>query len=74
MLVLGDGKKTRFWEDCWLGNRPLCQKFPRLYYLTFSQNILVNTVFVKGLGCLKFRRFLHDETLAMWNNLVELCS
>jgi hypothetical protein len=73
-IVLGDGRKSRFWEDSWLGNLSLCQKYPRLYYLSLSQNILVNTVFTKGMACLKFRRFLREETLSMWNKFLEDCS
>jgi hypothetical protein len=73
--VLEDGRKTRYWEDCWLGDRPLCNKFRRLYYLTSSPNITVNTFFfVNGFGCLKFMRFEREETLSTWNKLVDLCS
>jgi hypothetical protein len=63
-----------FWEDRWLGNLSLCQKYPRLYYLSPSQNILVSTIFTKGMACLKFRRFLREETLSMWNKFIEDCS
>ena len=72
--ILGDGKSTRFWEDCWLGQKPLCQNFPRLYNLTFNHNITVHDVFTKGFGCVKFRRFLREETLQMWVKVMEDCS
>lgn len=47
---------------------------PRLYYLTFSQNITVNKVFTQGFDCIKFRRFLIEETKSMWLTLLNLCS
>ncbi|GKU93956.1 hypothetical protein SLEP1_g7505 [Rubroshorea leprosula] len=38
---LGDGSKTRFWKDVWLGNSPLMVDFPRLFNLTRSKDLLV---------------------------------
>jgi hypothetical protein len=26
--VIGNGQSTRFWLDCWMGNVPLCDRFP----------------------------------------------
>jgi hypothetical protein len=28
---VGNGKETRFQEDLWIGNKPLCTRFARLY-------------------------------------------
>jgi hypothetical protein len=72
--VLGDGRKTIFWEDSWVGHQPLCRSFPRLYNLCFSHFITVHTVFSKGFDMLKFRRFLREETKAMWCKLLDVCS
>lgn len=36
--IVGDGKKTRFWEDWWIGHRSLCQSFPRFHNLSYSDN------------------------------------
>jgi hypothetical protein len=30
-FVLGDGSSIRFWEDTWLGERPLAAQYPLLY-------------------------------------------
>ncbi|KAL4568685.1 hypothetical protein LXL04_024300 [Taraxacum kok-saghyz] len=30
---IGNGEDTRFWEDCWLGDKPLSLRFPRLFVL-----------------------------------------
>jgi len=31
---LGNGRRIRFWEDKWVGNLQLKQKFPRLHFLS----------------------------------------
>ncbi|KAJ9553129.1 hypothetical protein OSB04_017174 [Centaurea solstitialis] len=35
--VVGEGRDTRFWEDVWLGDRPLIEEFPRLRRLESSE-------------------------------------
>ena len=72
--IVGDGHKTRFWEDAWIHNKPLCQLFPRLYKLTFHQNITVAKAFEHDFNCIRFRRCLYGETLDMWNKLLDMCS
>ena len=72
--IVGDGHKTRFWEDAWIHNKPLCQLFPRLYKLTFRQNITVAKAFEQDFNCIRFRRCLYGETLDMWNKLLDMCS
>ena len=29
-----NGEKVRFWEDCWIGQKPLMQQYPELYNIT----------------------------------------
>jgi hypothetical protein len=41
---VGNGKKTRFWEDVWLGEQPLAQQYPSLYNIVRQKNILVADV------------------------------
>jgi hypothetical protein len=36
---LGDGKKTRFWEDVWLGEKSLAQQYPTLYTIVRRKNV-----------------------------------
>ena len=40
-----NGRRIRFCEDPWMGDKPLCEQFSRLYNLTFSTNIMVSDVF-----------------------------
>jgi len=30
-FIIKDGSRVRFWEDIWLGNRPLRDQYPLLY-------------------------------------------
>ncbi|KAL4585499.1 hypothetical protein LXL04_010120 [Taraxacum kok-saghyz] len=38
---LGDGKRTRFWLDHWIGNRPLAEEVPRLFALESEPEVAV---------------------------------
>ena len=40
-IVLGDGCKTRFWEDLWCGEVALCTSFPSLYEVAGSKGARV---------------------------------
>ena len=71
--IVGDGRKTRFWEDAWIKDKPLCLIFPRLYNLTFCKHVTVAKVFTLEFNCIRFRRCLHGETLDMWNKLLDMC-
>jgi len=39
--VVGDGHNTLFWFDNWVGERPLCLQFPRLFNLAVNKECLV---------------------------------
>jgi hypothetical protein len=39
--VIGNGLSTRFWRDCWLGNVPLCETFPRLFSISLHKEGVV---------------------------------
>lgn len=44
---LGDGTRTRFWEDLWLGNVPFAVKYARLFDLVYNKHVTVANVFDK---------------------------
>ena len=58
IMDCGYGRRTRFWEDLWLGDNPLCIKFPRLHSLTFSANSLVPKLIKSEFATVRFRRNL----------------
>jgi len=41
---MGDGAKTRFWEDPWTQNSSLMIQFPTLYSLSSQQNVLISNM------------------------------
>jgi hypothetical protein len=67
-------EELRFWEDLWLGDKPLCKCSSRLYGLTFSKNVLISDVFNSDWSVINFRRNLWDETAAMRQELLNLCA
>jgi hypothetical protein len=38
---IGNGMLTRFWRDVWIGDSPLCIKFPRLFSLSLQKDVCV---------------------------------
>ena len=40
-MMVGNGEKTRFWEDVWIAETPLAEKFPRLYSISAQQQTLI---------------------------------
>lgn len=45
---MGKGNRTFFWEDIWLGDRPLRDWFPRLYRVAKNKKALVQDRFSSG--------------------------
>jgi hypothetical protein len=37
-FVVGNGLSTRFWEDTWLGKKPLAEEYPSLYNIDHHKN------------------------------------
>jgi hypothetical protein len=66
-----NGEGTRFWEDCWLGDRPLASQYPGLYAIVNHKNATVaNTIKENGLD-ISFRRNLAGDRWLSWLDLVE---
>ena len=68
---LGDGDQIRFWEDMWLGQTTLQQKFPSLYSIASNKNITVANVLGTVPINLYFRRTLLGHNRTQWLQLVE---
>jgi hypothetical protein len=39
---VGNGGNTRFWLDTWVGERPLCQEFSRLFLVSVQKEDCIN--------------------------------
>lgn len=63
----GDGKNILFWEDNWLGGRPIAEQIPQVYSVTHSKNITLAMVKEKGWQSIVFRRNLTGDRLRSWN-------
>ena len=61
-----DGKRIRFWEDCWWGDQPLGSQYPRLFRVVLDKNISISLIL--GSTChfswnFNFRRNLSDSEI-----------
>ncbi|RVW53835.1 hypothetical protein CK203_088568 [Vitis vinifera] len=52
-LVVGNGERTRFWEDLWWGNQTLCSQFADLYRVIYVKNLTISNVLGNSLPLLK---------------------
>jgi hypothetical protein len=74
--VVGNGLPTRFWLDVWVGNIPLCDRFPRLFSISSFKDGMVR-VFLEELeswsrGDWGWRRRLFVWERSLLENLVAL--
>jgi hypothetical protein len=67
-VKIENGKSTRFWEDCWVFDRPLCLLTPELYTLCEQKEITVDRV-KSGEIQLSFRRWLTPELRNVWDKI-----
>jgi hypothetical protein len=56
--AVGDGRRTRFWSDWWLGREPLKDSFPYLFSVCEDTNQSVASVCAPGGPHIRFRRSL----------------
>jgi mannosylglycoprotein endo-beta-mannosidase len=70
-FVVGNGRKTLFWTDCWLGESPLAVRFARLFDICASKEILVAEALPVSATLLQFRRSFGPVELDLWAALVQ---
>lgn len=58
---IGDGRKARFWEDCWLGSSSLAIQYWPLYRLVNEKNKPIADVWVDQELRFTFRRTLNEH-------------
>jgi hypothetical protein len=69
-FCLNNGKQIRFWEDKWLGNYSFQQQYPSLYNLVRKKSAIVESVLRTMPLNVSFHRFLTQNNILLWNNLV----
>ena len=73
-FIINDGSQVRFWEDTWLGTRPLREQYPQLYNIARKKQDTVAAVLSTQIPNIYWRRDLIGQKLVMWNNLVSRLS
>ena len=69
---VNNGQQTRFWEDVWIDQKPLMQRFPELYRIVSKRGVSVASVLNSTPLNVSFRRGLVGDRLNEWLKLVSL--
>ncbi|GKB28976.1 RNA-directed DNA polymerase, eukaryota, reverse transcriptase zinc-binding domain protein [Tanacetum coccineum] len=70
---VGDGLRTRFWNDLWISDGLLCDRFPRLFALEMDKEVLVAVKLGASSVADSFRRGVRDGTeRQQWSDLSSL--
>ncbi|XP_057809125.1 uncharacterized protein LOC131023599 [Salvia miltiorrhiza] len=76
--MIGNGKNTLFWEDRWVGHKPLKFVFPRLFQLCVEKKAVISDLGrwanSEWIWDLKWRRELFDREKPMINELLSFIS
>ncbi|WMV18963.1 hypothetical protein MTR67_012348 [Solanum verrucosum] len=73
-IVIGNGRRTSFWNDVWVGQYPLIQLYPVIYNLNQQKEATVADVRDNQGWNLSFRRMLNDweiDSLTDFYNTLE---
>ena len=68
--MVNNGKKTKFWENIWINDYKLCDKFPRLYASCENKEILVGDCWDNGNWNINFRRTFGHLEVKEWESLM----
>jgi hypothetical protein len=73
---LGNGVLTSFWRDIWVGEIPLCDRFPRLFSMSTQKEASVadvrNQISATGEWRLEWRRRFFEWEKLLFNDLLQL--
>jgi hypothetical protein len=69
--IVGDGRRTRFWHDVWVGKIPLRVAFPSLFWAASSpeSSVIANYCLDSHSWDIKFRRTFCAADLQLWEQL-----
>jgi hypothetical protein len=69
-FVIKDGTNTRFWDDTWIGDKPLKDTYSSLYHIARDKHVTVSKVLSSRPLNISFRRSLVGNNLILWLQLV----
>ena len=70
-FTVGNGESTRFWEDTWLGDKPLAIQYPSLFNIAQRKNVSVANALAQAPPLnIGFRRVLTGNRWDRWLHLV----
>ena len=70
-FFVGNGASVWFWEDTWLGDKPLSSQYPTLYKIAHRKEVSVASVLSQAPPInLTFRRTLNGNRWSLWLNLL----
>jgi hypothetical protein len=70
-FIVGDGTKTRFWEDVWLGEVSLADQYPSLYNIVLYKHVTVASVLSQVPLNIRFRHVLVGNKWTEWLHLCQ---
>jgi hypothetical protein len=59
---VGNGMHTTFWEESWLGDKPLAEQYPNLYNIIHHKNVTISIVLGSVPLNISFQRNLLGNT------------
>ena len=68
---VGNGSSTRFWEDTWLGDKPLAVQYPNLFNICHRKEVTVENVKSSTPLNIGFRRRLTGNLWVRWDHRVQ---
>jgi hypothetical protein len=69
-FIIKDGTSTRFWDDTWIGDKPLKDTYPALYNIARDRQAMVSKVMSSRPLNISFKWSLVDNNLRQWLHLV----
>jgi hypothetical protein len=68
---IGNGMNTRFWEDVWLGDKPLAKQYPSFYNIINRKNDTTTNVLSNAPLNIGFQRALMGNKWERWLHLLQ---
>jgi hypothetical protein len=69
LFKVGDVVQTRFWEDTWLGNKPLAVQHPSIYHIVHHKQVSIAHVLSHTPLNISFRQALTGNRGSRWLHL-----